>query len=130
LIVIDASAVLEALVDTPAGGLVRHRILSEGSVAAPHLLDLEVAQVLRRLRRIGDISESRAAEALSDLADLPIERHPHLLLMPRIWALRGQLSAYDASYVALAELWDATLLTSDRRLAAAAGVAVNIEVVA
>lgn len=129
MIVIDASALLEALLHTPAGGDVRRRFLLEDSVAAPHLLDLETAQVLRRLLAVGEISDGRAGEALADLANLPIERHSHSFLMPRIWALRGQLSAYDASYVALAETLDATLLTSDRKLAAARNHRARIELV-
>ncbi|WP_239024994.1 type II toxin-antitoxin system VapC family toxin [Rhodoligotrophos defluvii] len=71
----------------------------------------------------------RGREALADLADLPLRRYPHDLLLPRIWALRCNLTAYDAAYVALAEVLDAPLLTRDRRLAAAAGEGARVEVV-
>lgn len=83
---------------------------------APHLLDVEVAQVLRRYVRSKDILPERGAEALADLASLPINRYPHFVLLPRIWQLRHNLTAYDAAYVALAEALDATLVTRDRAL--------------
>lgn len=83
---------------------------------APHLLDVEVAQVLRRYVRSKDILPERGAEALADLASLPINRYPYFVLLPRIWQLRHNLTAYDAAYVALAEALDATLVTRDRAL--------------
>lgn len=94
---------------------------------APHLLDLEVAQVLRRLALRGDISEERANVGLLTLFDLRVIRHSHVNLLPRIWQLRHNLSAYDAAYVALAELIDATLITRDSRLAAASGHSARVE---
>ncbi len=121
MIVLDASAVVELLAGTVSPELVRMVFDPEQSLHAPHLLDIEVAQVLRRWCARGLVTPTRAADALSDLADLPLERHPHRLLWERIWALRHKLTAYDAVYVALAEQLEAPLLTRDRRIAAASG---------
>jgi predicted nucleic acid-binding protein len=128
LIVLDASAAVEWLLQTPGGLRTEQRIFSRHeSLHAPHLLDLEVAQVLRRLVREGTLSASRAEDAIRDLLDLRITRYPHFVLLPRIWQLRNNLSAYDAAYVALAEEIGATLLTHDRRLASASGHRAVIE---
>jgi predicted nucleic acid-binding protein len=97
-------------------------LLAPGEVLhAPHLLDVEVAQVLRRLEQAGPLSTERAEEALSDLRALRIVRYAHQPLLTRAWALRHNLSAYDALYVALAEGLEAPLVTTDRRLASAPG---------
>ncbi len=122
MIVVDASAVVEFLLGTPAG-LEVERTLFDGAptLCVPHLLDLEVAQVVRRFAAAGKLSAARGRAALGDLADLPLQRYPHEFLLPRIWELRGSLSAYDAVYLALAEALDASLLTLDRQLAIAAG---------
>ena len=93
------------------------------------MLDVEVAQVIRRYAANGEIDSERGRTALADLADLPLRRYPHDFLLPRIWDLRNNLTAYDAAYVALAEVLDAPLLTRDRRLAAAAGHRAQIELV-
>jgi predicted nucleic acid-binding protein len=85
--------------------------------------------VLRRLVREGTLTASRAEGAIEDLMDLRITRYPHLLLLPRIWQLRHNLSAYDAAYVVLAEKLGATLLTRDAKLASAAGHSAIVEVV-
>ena len=130
MIVLDASAAVDWLVQTPAAQRIESRIFSRTqSLHAPELLDLEVAQVLRRLVREGRLSAFRAEQAIQDLLDLRITRYPHTLLLPRIWQLRHNLSAYDAAYVVLAEKLGATLLTRDAKLAAAAGYAANIEIV-
>jgi predicted nucleic acid-binding protein len=129
LIVVDASAVLEVLLQTPAAPRVTRRIFAPGeTLHAPHLIDVEIAQVVRRYARAGAISPDRGAEALADLADLPLSRYPHFVLLPRIWQLRHNLTAYDAAYLALAEALDAPLLTRDRALASAGG-RVRVEVV-
>jgi predicted nucleic acid-binding protein len=95
---------------------------------APDLIDLEIAQVLRRYVRFAIISGERGTEALSDLVDFPLTRYPHFVLLTRIWQLRHGLTAYDAAYLALAEALDATLVTWDRALARA-GNQVRVKVI-
>ena len=129
MIVVDASAALELLINAPAAREVASRLFSpRESLHAPHLLDLEVAQVLRRWERGEGISAARAEEALEDLAALPISRYPHVDLLPRIWSLRANATAYDAAYLALAEALDATLVTLDRALASVPGYGARVEV--
>jgi predicted nucleic acid-binding protein len=130
LIVVDASALLELLLRTPAAAAVEARLFGGETVHAPHVLDLEVAQVLRRYERAGSLSAMRAREALDDLVAFRIERYPHHLFLSRVWALRANATAYDACYLALAEALAAPLLTSDRRLATVPGVRATVEVVA
>lgn len=96
---------------------------------APHLIDIEVAQVLRRLLQRKEITDNRAEQAFEDGAQLVIERHPHPPLLARIWQLRDSLSAYDAAYVALAEALPAVLLTCDAKLARAHGHRARIELI-
>jgi len=128
VLVVDASVLVVALADDgPDGDASRARLRGE-TLAAPELVDLEVASVLRRQNRAGVLDARRAQLALGDLAALPMRRAPHVPLLGRCWELRDNLTAYDAAYVALAEALDATLLTGDRRLARAAGPTCNIEV--
>jgi predicted nucleic acid-binding protein len=130
VIVVDASALLEALLRTPAANAVEDRLFApHQTLHAPHLLDVEVAQVVRRYAANGEIDSARGRMALTDLADFPLRRYPHDFLLPRIWDLRNNLTAYDAAYVALAEVLDVPLLTRDRRLAAAAGHRAQIELI-
>lgn len=130
MIVLDASVALESLLRKPGAVAVDARLFSIGqSMHAPHLLDVEVAQVIRRHAIKGEITAQRGQSALNDLAELPIRRYPHELLLPRIWELRNNLTAYDAAYVALAELLNAPLLTLDARLASAAGNSARIELI-
>jgi len=130
VIVVDASVLAPALIDDNAlGDRLRARLVDEG-LAAPQLIDLEVVTVCRRRSRAGRLSAGRADAALSDLAALPLERAPHGPLMRRIWDLRHKLSAYDASYVALAESLDTILLTGDERLAHASGIRCEVELLA
>ena len=130
MIVIDASAVLEFLLQTSLGARVEARLLRDGDeLHVPHLLDVEVVQGLRRLVRTGEVSAVRADEAIADLMDLDVHRHPHLDLLGRAWKLRDNITAYDAMYVALAEAIDAPMVTCDRPLAAAPGHRVRIEVI-
>lgn len=129
MIVVDASAVLELLLQGPAWRAVAARLMPEDEdLHAPHLLDLEVAQVLRRHALAGALGEERARQALEDLADLDLARHPHDLFLPRIWELRERVTACDAAYLALAEALAAPLLTLDRRLACAGGHRARIEI--
>ena len=122
MIVVDASALLEVLLRTQAASVVERHLFAPGqTLHAPHLLDVEVAQVVRRYVAGGEIDVDRGGAVLADMSDLPLRRYPHDILIPRVWALRNNLTAYDAVYVALAEALDAPLLTRDRRLAAAAG---------
>jgi predicted nucleic acid-binding protein len=120
VIVVDASAVLELLLNTPQAARVAERLFVVGeTLHAPHLLDLEVAQVLRRYAAAGALTGERGDQVLEDLGDLPLERYPHTFLIPRIWELRHALTAYDAAYVALAEALAAPLVTRDAALARA-----------
>jgi predicted nucleic acid-binding protein len=122
VIVLDASAALELLLATPRGAAVASRLAPrEESLHAPHLLDVEVAQVLRRYQAASLISAAEGARALDDLGALGVSRWAHDLLLPRIWALRANVTAYDACYLALAEALAAPLVTCDGRLARAPG---------
>jgi predicted nucleic acid-binding protein len=128
MIVLDASAAVDWLLQTSAGQSIEKRIyLRNETLHAPHLLDLEVTQVLRRLASQRVVPILRADEAVRDLLDLRITRYPHVVLLPRIWQLRHNLSAYDAAYIVLAEKLGAALVTRDRRLASASGHAAAIE---
>ena len=128
MIVLDASAAIDWLLQTAAGQRIEQRIYSHReSLHAPHLLDLEVGQVLRRLVRERAVSAHQADQAVEDLLDLRITRYPHFVLLPRIWQLRHNLSAYDAAYVVLAEKLGARLVTRDSRLASASGHTAAIE---
>ena len=131
MIVVDASALLEFLLQTPLGTRIEARLLrDEDELHAPHLVDVEVVQGLRRLVRTGEVSPGRAEEAIADLTDLDLHRHPHLDLLGRAWKLRDNFTAYDAMYVALAEAIDAGIVTCDSPLAKAPGHRARIEVVA
>ena len=127
MIVADASVLATALGDDgPDGDRARARLRGE-RLSAPELVDLEVASVLRRQVQGGEADIRRAALALADLAALPLQRAPHRLLLARCWELRDNLTVYDASYVALAEALDVTLLTGDGRLACATGPRCRVE---
>ena len=130
MIVVDASALLELLLQTPLGRRVETRMFrDQDEFHTPHLADVEVTQGLRRLVRAGEVSAARAAEAISDLADLDLFRHPHLDLLARAWRLRENITAYDAMYVALAEALDAPIVTCNAPLAHAPGHRARIEVI-
>jgi predicted nucleic acid-binding protein len=131
VIVLDASAVLELLLGGPAAEAIGRRIAPDHeSLHAPHLLDLEVAQVVRRYELAGAIDEQRGRAALLDLAALDVHRYAHDVFLLRIWELRGQATAYDAAYLALAEVLAAPLLTLDARLARTRGHRARVELVA
>jgi len=130
VIVLDASVVVAALLRLPTTAAVETLLFSPGeSLHAPHLIDIEVTHALRTYTARGQVDSERGRIMLQYLVDLPLIRYPHERLLPRVWELRNNLTAYDAVYVALAEVLDAPLLTRDRRLAAAPGIRARIEVV-
>jgi predicted nucleic acid-binding protein len=120
-VVIHSSATVAFFLGGEDAEWVEDVIAGEG-LHAPHLLDLEVANVLRGLVRKRLVTDRRAWHVLEDLVELAIHRYSHLPFVERIWQLRSNLSAYDASYVALAEALEAPLVTIDRRLTAAPGL--------
>lgn len=125
---LDASAALEMLLRTQAGANIEARIFQRGeTLHAPHLIDVEIAQVLRCYGASGQVSPARCAEALDDWRAFRVHRYPHEALLGRLWDLRANLTAYDAAYVALAEALDAPLLTCDARLARAPGHGAKVE---
>ncbi|MGE3276788.1 MAG: type II toxin-antitoxin system VapC family toxin [Vicinamibacterales bacterium] len=128
MIVVDASALLEFLLQTPLGIRVEARLFRDGDeFHAPHLIDVEVTQALRRLARTGELSASRATEAVADLADFDLHRHGHVDLLGRAWTLREHVTTYDAVYVALAEALAAPLVTCDAPLARTRGHGARID---
>jgi predicted nucleic acid-binding protein len=127
VLVVDTSAILEVLAArNPAPGLAQ-RLADDGDLHAPHLIDVEILHALRRIAMRGEISEDRAADVRSDFADTAIVRYGHLPLSDRMWELRHNLSAYDAAFVALAELLDVPLVTCDGRVASASGHDAHVE---
>jgi predicted nucleic acid-binding protein len=127
VIVVDASALLEFLLQTELGARVEARLFRDDH--APHLVDVEVVQGLRRLVRTGELSSARADEAIADLTDVDLHRHAHLDLLGRAWKLRDNITAYDAMYVTLAEAIEAPIVTCDSPLAKAPGHGARIEVI-
>ncbi len=130
MIVLDASALVELILDTPTGQIVAARIADPAeSLHAPHLADIEVVQALRRYVRDGDLDAKAAALALDDLRALDVQRHAHEPLLERVWELRQNLTAYDAVYVALTEVLDGVLLTCDGPLSRARALSGRVELV-
>jgi predicted nucleic acid-binding protein len=127
---VDASVAIEVLLQTPAAARNEARLFTAGeTLHVPHLFDLEVVHVLRRYAASGVIDTGRGLEAIDDLTAWPLTRYSHDLFLTRIWALRHNLTAYDAAYVALAETLEVTLITCDARLAASVGHRAIIELV-
>lgn len=130
MIVLDASAMLEQLLGTSKGQHIQEQYLVEGeSFHVPHLLDLEVTQVIRRYLHHHILSNHRATQAIDDFLDFPLTRYPHQPLLSRIWELRENFTAYDAAYVSLAEVLDIPLVTCDAKLMAAPGHSARIVLV-
>lgn len=128
MIVVDASVIVTALADDgPDGDQARERLRGE-RLTAPHVIDLEAVSAWRRLTAGGELDERRARLALDDLQALRIERVRHGPLLDRCWELRDNITIYDAAYVALAELLDVTLVTTDSKLSKAPGARCEVEV--
>jgi predicted nucleic acid-binding protein len=129
VIVADASVLIDVLLRRQGADAIKARLFDTGATLhVPHFLDVEVAHVIRRHAAAGVIGTNRGGELLADLGDFALQRYPHYWLLPRVWELRHNLTAYDAVYVALAEALDAPLVTRDARLAAAPGHRARIEV--
>jgi predicted nucleic acid-binding protein len=128
--VVDASAMVEVLLNRPSGERLARRLRDpDETLHAPHLIDLEVAQTLRRYQAVGEMSPQRARQALLAFVQMPLERHPHWPFLDRIWELRRNITAYDAAYIALAEALGVPLLTCDRALASAPGHRAVVELI-
>ena len=127
MIVLHSSAALEALVGRPVDEELSERLRSAIEIHAPHLIDVEVMNGLRRLVMRGALDADRASDAQRDLADLAIVRYPHLPLIDRMWSLRENLTAQEAVFVALAESLSFPLITCDARMAQAPGIEATIE---
>lgn len=129
MLVVDASCLYEVVADSERSEHVRQRLAADADHAAPHLIDVEVASVIRRHHLLGRLDTTAATQAVDDLRDWPGERYGHQALLDRVWGLRDTVRGWDAVYVALAEALGATLITVDTRLAAAPGPRCRIEVV-
>jgi len=129
VIVIDASAMVEWLFETQSGLKIEKLAMSDADICAPHLMDLEVTQALRRLARAQKITVARGQQALEDLRGMDLTRYAHEGFLDRIWNLRDSCTAYDAMYIALAESLHAVVLTHDQKLAAAHGHKAKIELI-
>lgn len=131
MIVVDASALADLLLNQESAPRIAARLFeTQEPLCVPHLILIELASVVRRLFLEGKVSEQRAAQFFDDLRDLPLVTYPHDVLLPRVWELRHNLSAYDAAYIALAEMLPATLVTTDAPLSRSAGHTAKIEFVA
>ena len=128
MLVVDASCLYEVLIGGPGPNPIRDRLAADRDHAAPRIVDVEVFGVLRREHRRGRLDRTEATQAVEDLEAWPGERFGHRLLLDRAWQLRDTVRGWDAMYVALAEALAATLITTDRRLAAATGPLCEIEV--
>jgi predicted nucleic acid-binding protein len=128
VIVVDASVVVEVLVGGPAGAPLRARLRHQ-DLAAPDIIDVEVASALRRMRLSGAVTSERLDRAVAHLARLRIDRQPSRILIRRALELRDNLTSYDGAYVALAEAYRCTLITGDRRIAAAPGIRCEVDVI-
>lgn len=129
MLVVDASCLFEVLADTSAAEAIRQRLLQDLDHAAPHVIDAEVLGVIRAHHLRGLLDQTAASQAVSDLRDWPGDRYSHRPFLARAWELRANVRSWDAFYIALAEAFDATLLTLDSRLSDATGPRCTIEVI-
>ncbi|HEY5197811.1 MAG TPA: type II toxin-antitoxin system VapC family toxin [Solirubrobacteraceae bacterium] len=129
MLVVDASCLYDALIGAPAAEAIRERLAADHDQVAPHIVDVEVFGVVRREHLRGNLDATQAAQAIEALELWPGERFAHRPLLARAWDLRYTVRGWDAIYVALAEAFDATLVTTDRRLAAARGPTCRIEAI-
>ena len=129
MIVLDASAAVEWLLGRPHGEAVERRLVGASSIHAPHLLAIEVAQVVRRFTLTGALAADRGEQALLDFSALGVMGHEHEPLLRLVWSMRFNLTAYDAAYVALALALDVPLVTLDRRIAEAPGHGAEIDLI-
>jgi predicted nucleic acid-binding protein len=129
MLIIDASCLYEVLVAGAQAEPLRSRLSAEDDLAAPHIIDVEVFGIIRREHLRGALDRTAASQAVQDLGRWSGERFAHTVMLRRAWELRDTVRGWDAMYVALAELLEATLLTTDRRLSRAAGPRCPIEVV-
>lgn len=129
MLIVDASALYEVIVGSPKAAVIRSRMLGDGDLHAPHLIDAEVLSVIQRHHQRGLLDATAARQSVVDLALWPARRWDHRRLLERCWDLRANVRGYDALYVALAESLGGTLLTCDLRLARATGPTCPIDVV-
>jgi predicted nucleic acid-binding protein len=128
MIVLDASAAVDLVLQRDAFERIAARVEASGeNIHVPHLIDLEVAGVLRRLVLQRVVSATRARDGLHDFTALAVWRYPATALLERIWELRANLTVFDAAYIALAEALEAPLVTTDARLAKAPGHRADVE---
>ena len=127
VIVVDTSAVLDTLVASPRHEELAQRLAGESDLHAPHLIDVEFLHVLRRLVILGELTAERANDTRVDFADLAMRRYPHHPLADRMWQLRHNLTAYDATFIALSEALEAPLVTTDAKLATGPGHNARVE---
>jgi predicted nucleic acid-binding protein len=127
VIVVDTSAIVDLLLEIPPNHALVNRLAGVSELHAPHLIDVEFLSVLRRLVGRKLLSSAQADIARKKIGQLPLYRYPHVVLADRVWALRDNITAYDACYVALAETLDLPLITSDNHLAGTSGHHARIE---
>ena len=129
MLIVDASCLCEVLIGGPGADAIRERLVADKDHGAPHIVDVEVFAVIRREHMRGHLDRTEAAHAVEDLEAWPGERFGHRPLLARAWQLRETVRGWDAMYVALAEAFDATLVTTDKRLASANGPTCRIETI-
>ena len=130
MLVVDASCLYEVVADTARAERVREQLAADTDHAAPHIVDVEVVSFIRRHHLEGRLDATAARQAVEDLRGWPGERYGHQAMLERIWELRASVRAWDAAYIALAEVLEATMVTLDARLATAQGPQCRIDLLA